>query len=48
MVALVGDAAHVATPMTGAGCRNALLDVRTLAAGLDSVTRPDVPAALDR
>jgi 2-polyprenyl-6-methoxyphenol hydroxylase-like FAD-dependent oxidoreductase len=45
--ALIGDAAHVATPMTGAGFQNALLDVRALAAGLDSATGPDVPAGLE-
>ena len=47
-VALIGDAAHVASPMTGAGFENALLDVGALAANLDRVTGPDVPAGLDR
>ncbi|WP_300605139.1 FAD-dependent monooxygenase [Trebonia sp.] len=47
-VALVGDAAHVATPMTGAGFENALLDVRALAASLIRVTGADVWAGLDR
>jgi 2-polyprenyl-6-methoxyphenol hydroxylase-like FAD-dependent oxidoreductase len=47
-VALVGDAAHVASPMTGAGFQNALLDVQALAASLDGVTAPAAPAALDR
>jgi 2-polyprenyl-6-methoxyphenol hydroxylase-like FAD-dependent oxidoreductase len=47
-VALIGDAAHVASPMTGAGFENALLDVDALAAALDSVTGPGVPAGLDR
>ena len=47
-VALIGDAAHAASPMTGAGFQNALLDVRALAANLDRVTAPDVPAGLDR
>jgi 2-polyprenyl-6-methoxyphenol hydroxylase-like FAD-dependent oxidoreductase len=47
-VALIGDAAHVASPMTGAGFQNALLDVAALPAGLDRATEPDVPAGLDR
>jgi 2-polyprenyl-6-methoxyphenol hydroxylase-like FAD-dependent oxidoreductase len=47
-VALVGDAAHVASPMTGAGFENALLDVAALARDLASVTAGDVPAALER
>jgi 2-polyprenyl-6-methoxyphenol hydroxylase-like FAD-dependent oxidoreductase len=47
-VALIGDAAHAASPMTGAGFQNALLDVRALAAALDSVTSPNVPAGLNR
>jgi 2-polyprenyl-6-methoxyphenol hydroxylase-like FAD-dependent oxidoreductase len=47
-VALIGDAAHVASPMTGAGFQNALLDVAALAASLDRATVPDVPASLDR
>jgi 2-polyprenyl-6-methoxyphenol hydroxylase-like FAD-dependent oxidoreductase len=47
-VALIGDAAHVATPMTGAGFRSALLDVRALAAGLGGVTGSDVSAGLGR
>lgn len=47
-VALIGDAAHVASPMTGAGFQNALLDVRTLAASLNGVTAADAPAGLDR
>jgi FAD binding domain len=45
-VALVGDAAHVASPMTGAGFRNALLDVASLAACLDSADAASVPRAL--
>jgi 2-polyprenyl-6-methoxyphenol hydroxylase-like FAD-dependent oxidoreductase len=47
-VALIGDAAHVASPMTGAGFQNALLDVDALAAALRSATAPDVPGSLNR
>jgi 2-polyprenyl-6-methoxyphenol hydroxylase-like FAD-dependent oxidoreductase len=47
-VVLVGDAAHVASPMTGAGFHNALLDVAALAAGLGDGAAADVPAALRR
>jgi 2-polyprenyl-6-methoxyphenol hydroxylase-like FAD-dependent oxidoreductase len=47
-VALIGDAAHVASPMTGAGFQNALLDVGALAAALGGGTGPDVPAGLER
>jgi hypothetical protein len=47
-IALVGDAAHVASPMTGAGFQSALLDVEALATSLDGVTAPDAPAGLDR
>ncbi len=47
-VVLVGDAAHVASPMTGAGFQNALLDVAALADGLRGASGTDVPAALGR
>lgn len=47
-VVLVGDAAHVATPMTGAGFQNALLDVAALADGLRGASGAAVPAALER
>jgi 2-polyprenyl-6-methoxyphenol hydroxylase-like FAD-dependent oxidoreductase len=43
-VALIGDAAHVVSPITGAGFHHGLLDVESLVAALDS-QRP-VPAAL--
>jgi 2-polyprenyl-6-methoxyphenol hydroxylase-like FAD-dependent oxidoreductase len=45
--ALIGDAAHVASPMTGAGFENALLDAEALAAALRSATAPDAPDSLD-
>ena len=47
-VALAGDAAHIASPMTGAGFQNALLDVAALAACLDSANTASVPAGLVR
>jgi len=47
-VALIGDAAHVASPMTGAGFENALLDVAALAATVDDGSAADVPRALGR
>jgi 2-polyprenyl-6-methoxyphenol hydroxylase-like FAD-dependent oxidoreductase len=47
-VVLVGDAAHVASPMTGAGFQNALLDVAALADVLRGAAGADVPAALGR
>ena len=45
-VALIGDAAHVASPMTGAGFQNALMDVAALAGSLRGASGADVPAAL--
>jgi 2-polyprenyl-6-methoxyphenol hydroxylase-like FAD-dependent oxidoreductase len=45
-VVLVGDAAHVATPMTGAGFQNALLDVAALAGALGSAAADGVQAGL--
>ncbi len=47
-VVLVGDAAHVASPMTGAGFQNALLDVAALAARVRGGSRADVEGALRR
>ncbi len=47
-VVLVGDAAHVATPMTGAGFQNALLDVGALADDLRGASGAGIPAALER
>lgn len=47
-VALVGDAAHVVSPVTGAGFHNGLLDVKALAAALRSVPRDQVQQALDQ
>ncbi len=45
---LVGDAAHVTSPMTGAGFQNALLDVDALAGSLGGPHGTDVPGALNR
>jgi 2-polyprenyl-6-methoxyphenol hydroxylase-like FAD-dependent oxidoreductase len=47
-VALAGDAAHVASPMTGAGFHNALMDVASLAACLGGTDVASVPAGLAR
>lgn len=47
-VALIGDAAHVASPMTGAGFENALLDVAALTSALDEVAVPAPSRALER
>jgi 2-polyprenyl-6-methoxyphenol hydroxylase-like FAD-dependent oxidoreductase len=45
-IAIVGDAAHVATPMTGSGFRYGLLDVLALSRSLSE--SEDVPQALRR
>jgi 2-polyprenyl-6-methoxyphenol hydroxylase-like FAD-dependent oxidoreductase len=45
-VALIGDAAHVVSPITGAGFHNGLLDVEALAAELRNAPRGGVPQAL--
>lgn len=45
-IAIVGDAAHVASPMTGSGFRYGLLDVLALARSLSA--SEDVPRALRR
>jgi 2-polyprenyl-6-methoxyphenol hydroxylase-like FAD-dependent oxidoreductase len=46
---IIGDAAHVVTPMTGAGLINGFRDVLALAGELRSANSPaDVPAALRR
>lgn len=45
-VALVGDAARVVNPVTGAGFHNGLLDVEALAAELRNAPRGGVPQAL--
>jgi 2-polyprenyl-6-methoxyphenol hydroxylase-like FAD-dependent oxidoreductase len=47
-VVLVGDAAHDASPMTGAGFRTALFDVATLASSLGGASGAGVPAGLRR
>jgi 2-polyprenyl-6-methoxyphenol hydroxylase-like FAD-dependent oxidoreductase len=47
-VALIGDAAHVASPMTGAGFENALLDVAALAAAVDGSSAAGAHRALDQ
>ncbi|QHC58734.1 FAD-dependent monooxygenase [Rathayibacter sp. VKM Ac-2760] len=46
-LALVGDAAHGATPMTGRGFATAVDDAHTLAATLTSSTPESAPVALD-
>lgn len=46
---IVGDAAHVVTPMTGAGLVNGFRDVLALSAELARAGSPDgIPAALRR
>jgi 2-polyprenyl-6-methoxyphenol hydroxylase-like FAD-dependent oxidoreductase len=45
-VVIVGDAAHVASPMVGAGFRSGLLDVETLAQCLKDAAPGDVVRAL--
>ncbi len=47
-VALVGDAAHVVSPITGAGFHNGLLDVEALAGALRTAPRERVRQALSR
>ena len=48
-VALVGDAAHAASPMVGGGFRQGLYDVRALTAALTAANSPAaVPDALGR
>jgi 2-polyprenyl-6-methoxyphenol hydroxylase-like FAD-dependent oxidoreductase len=45
-VAIIGDAAHSVSPITGGGFHNGLLDVRSLLSALDET--PDVTRALRR
>jgi 2-polyprenyl-6-methoxyphenol hydroxylase-like FAD-dependent oxidoreductase len=51
-LALMGDAAHVASPITGAGAYNAMADARSLARAIfDSESSSDpesIPLALKR
>lgn len=47
-VALVGDAAHVVSPVTGAGFHNALLDIQALARAVAGVPVEALPGALRR
>jgi 2-polyprenyl-6-methoxyphenol hydroxylase-like FAD-dependent oxidoreductase len=46
-VALAGDAAHVVSPVTGAGFHNGLLDVQALAAALQTAPPGRIQQALD-
>ncbi len=43
---IVGDAAHVVSPVTGAGLHNGLLDVEALVAAVGAAPADQVPAAL--
>lgn len=47
-VALIGDAAHAVSPVTGAGFQNGLLDIRALSAALAGRPPDEVPGALER
>jgi 2-polyprenyl-6-methoxyphenol hydroxylase-like FAD-dependent oxidoreductase len=46
VVALIGDAAHVVSPVTGAGFHNGLLDIQALTSALRNTPRGEVQPAL--
>jgi 2-polyprenyl-6-methoxyphenol hydroxylase-like FAD-dependent oxidoreductase len=46
-LAIVGNAAHVPTPMTGSGFAASVADASALVRALDGVDTADVPAALE-